>query len=137
MGRRFRIVLDGGYERLRRRLHDAPNRAQRILGSGLKTQAERIMTVSKRDWVPVDKGPLRASGFVHEPQFRGRTKVEIRLSYGGAASSYALKQHEDTSLNHPTGGRAHYLSGPVREASGSLGKRVAATMKRDAGKGIF
>lgn len=51
------------------------------------------------------------------------------------AAPYAAKQHEDQRLEHPRGGHAKYLEGPLKELvpqlEGIVGSSVAAHMRRD------
>lgn len=96
----------------------------RLMAGALYTEAEDTMTESKATWVPVDLGTLKSTGHVELPVFEGQT-VRVRLAYGGPAAPYALKQHEDTTLQHPGQGRAKYLEGPVLERSKDLGARLA------------
>lgn len=56
--------------------------------------AEAIMTVSKSQYVPVETGTLRGSGFV-KPAETTRNSVSVTLGYGGAAAPYALSVHEN------------------------------------------
>ena len=76
--------------------------------SGARVIGEQIMTDVKASrpgaGVPVDTGALRQTGRVDGPDARG----VVRLSFGGAAASYALRQHEDLSYRH-TVGEARYL----------------------------
>ena len=95
----------------------------KALAEALNIEAELIMTESKRSWVPVDLGTLRASGRVESPVIRG-TNVSVDLGYGGAASAYALIQHEG-NFNHPGQGRRKYLEGPVKNRASKLGPSIA------------
>lgn len=87
--------------------------------------------------VPHATGVLRASGVVRPPAVMG-TKVEVTLGYGGAASAYALYQHENLSLNHPDPtnphsdpkGEAKYLENPVREQVQGLAGRLRSELER-------
>jgi hypothetical protein len=80
---------------------------------------------------PHADGPLRASGVVKPPVVSG-THVEVLMGYGGAASAYALYQHENTQLRHPDPtnphsdpkGQAKYLETPVRDQTKGLAKRL-------------
>lgn len=47
-----------------------------------------------KEYVPVDLGVLRNSGNVETPVMSAE-KIEVTLSYGGAAAPYALIVHED------------------------------------------
>lgn len=111
-----------GLDKLQKRLKESGDDAVRDLARGLKVEGELIMTRSKRE-VPVDTGTLRASGHVKEPHIRG-TRAEVVLGYGGAASAYALVQHERLDYFHTVGG-PKYLERPVNEAARGFGRRVA------------
>lgn len=82
------------------------------IGGELYKLGEEIMTDAKDEYVPVDQGILRGSGFVNEPVVE-TAQISVTLGFGGAAEAYALKQHEDLSLHHPpkdTGHDEHRLS---------------------------
>lgn len=74
--------------------------------------AETVMTASKRDYVPVDTGALRASGFV-EQAVQLPTGAYISFGFGGPAAPYAAIVHEDLAAHHPVGS-AKYLEIPLR-----------------------
>ena len=75
---------------------------------GQKTLALNILAESQKI-VPVDTGTLQRSGHID-------TKDNITtISYN---TPYALKQHEDATLNHPKGGEAKYLERPFNEKVG-------------------
>lgn len=112
-----------GEKRLERVLQDLPRIAATELAKALFREAEQIMTRSQRDFVPVDLGVLRASGHVAPPDIRG-DRVTVELGYGGAASAYALVQHERLDFHHDVG-QAKYLEQPVLEAAAGLGGRIA------------
>ena len=85
-------------------------------GAALYARGEAIMLESADNWVPVEWGTLRDTGFVDEPIYESGY-VTVRLHYGGGpAAAYAVIQHEDTTLNHPGQGQAKYLEGPVLES---------------------
>lgn len=117
----MRLEMEG-IDRLRNIIRTRPDIAVRALAEGLYTEANLIMTRSKADFVPVDLGTLRGSGHVQDPE-TDRTKVTVTMGYGGAASAYALVQHERTDYHH-TVGQAKYLEQPVLEAAGGLGNRI-------------
>ena len=117
-----------GLAKLKFTLSDATRNVLFSASRELFQGGEKIMTQSKRI-VPVDKGPLRASGHVQKP-VTTRTKVTVVLGYGGAAKDYALRQHEDESLNHPGQGEPHYLSKPTKAATRDISKRVAKAVQK-------
>lgn len=96
----------------------------KVMGGALYTEAEDVMTVSKDTWVPVEFGILKSTGHVELPVLESNV-VSVRLAYGGPAAPYAVIQHEDAGLHHPGQGRPFYLSGPVLEATPTLGQRLA------------
>ncbi|GEM88181.1 HK97 gp10 family phage protein [Meiothermus granaticius] len=70
---------------------------------------------------PIDSGDLRASLLQTESE-------EDDGSYTGAVGSplpYAVKQHEDLSLNHPRGGGAKYLERPYLESKEAIQQGLA------------
>lgn len=76
---------------------------------------EKIMTKSKRDFVPIDLGELRDTGHVADPVVR-RKKISCVLAYGGVSAPYAIVQHEDEDLIHPGQGESKYLEKPLKRA---------------------
>jgi hypothetical protein len=101
---------------------------------------ERIMTIVKRDHVPVDTGALRSTGRVSFPK-RDIDRVTVEMGFGGPAKAgehgevgYAVVVHEDLTATH-TVGEAKYLEGPARDeiTSGRALTQMAQTIKRRAG----
>ncbi len=105
-----RMDLKGDKEMARKIAAIGKKYPDRILTVLTKT-AELIMTISK-GLVPVDFGILRTSGHVVSAVKKGKGFV-VEMVYGGAASDYALVQHEDLSLSHTVGG-PKYLEAPLR-----------------------
>lgn len=66
---------------------------------------------------PVDSGTLRNSCVVEQHS------DYVVVGYGGAASSYAAKQHEDLSLHHSVG-QAKYLEQPATEMEEEIQEAV-------------
>lgn len=96
------------------------------LASAVFQEAERIMTEAKTQYVPVDTGVLRDSGFVSPPEIGGM-EVSVTLGFGGAASAYALVQHERLDYTHTVGG-PKYLERPVLNATNGMEDRLAETL---------
>lgn len=93
----------------------------------LTEEAMEIMAVSK-EIVPVDQGVLRASGDVVGINFSDEPDgYAVRFGYGGAASGYALLQHETppSVFKHAEGKSWKYLERPVYEAAATMGPRLA------------
>jgi hypothetical protein len=117
-----------GIPEFRRKMAALRTGTPRQIGAALYQEGQHIMTRSKSEFVPVDTGTLRASGQVTLPrQESGRVVVE--LGYGGAASAYALVQHERMDFHHPVG-QAKYLEQPVNEAAAGFGQRIASRIGR-------
>lgn len=117
-----------------------------FLALGGKVAVEVLVTVLRNEsllafrnsqrMVPHATGVLRASGVVKPPEING-THVEVQMGYGGAASAYALYQHENLSLNHPDPrndhsdpkGQAKYLETPVRDQVQGLSTRLRTELE--------
>jgi hypothetical protein len=95
------------------------------LKMALNASGEMVMTISKRDFVPVQTGLLQGSGFVEEAEQRGDLVVTT-LGYGGAARDYAVAVHEAP----PTWGQGKnkYLSKPLYMLSGDVPRWMAKLM---------
>lgn len=102
----------------------------KVLAAAFYQEAEKIMTEAKQE-VPVKWGTLRDSGHVPPPQVSG-TSVAVEMGFGGPSAPYALKQHEDLTLNHKVG-KAKFLEDPViRSVNSGLDGRMAARVVSEA-----
>lgn len=121
-----------GVDDLVRKLKKHPDIAMHEIISHMNKEAEGIMTDSKENYVPVDLGTLKSSGHVKLPVVKKSTVV-VEMGYGGAASKYALRVHEDLNAKH-TVGQAKYLEIPFKKAvSGIITRlrvRLATVVKR-------
>lgn len=117
-----------GLDDLRRALRQAGDLAIDALASSAVEEAEKIMTDSKSNYVPVDLNTLRASGTVLPPKKTG-TRVEVEMGYGGAAKAYAIVQHERLGYRHTVGG-PKYLERPFLAAMPTLGRNLAEGVRR-------
>lgn len=117
-------------DRIKRIAAERPKIVERALyteGSIEMTEAKKRTPVSP---LPAPKGvvpgTLRASGTVHPPERKGNN-ISVTLSFGGAASDYAIVQHENLEFFHTTG-QAKYLESVLNESApymlGRLAKRV-------------
>lgn len=101
--------------------------------------ANEIMTDSKQNYVPFRLGTLMSSGYVAQPKIESSHKVVQHLGYGGAASAYALVQHENLTYHHPGGRQAKYLELPAVRHSPQITSLITAelheALKRAAKKG--
>lgn len=101
---------------------------QRVVSRSLFRQAHMIMRESKRYFVPVDEGPLRASGAVDQPKWDG-DGLAVRFGYGGAASAYAMVQHQNKDYKH-TVGTWQYLSRPTMRHGMVVRKEFAKDIRK-------
>ena len=94
----------------------------------LTEEGEEIMAVSQ-EIVPVDEGILKDSGGLYGSEDNSEG-VFVRLGYGGAASSYALVQHETPPhiFSHTDGRTWKYLERPVYDAVTTMGARLAGRL---------
>lgn len=118
-----------GTDDLRKALEALGPKSKRALARALFREGEEIMGNSKEHHVPVRDGVLRGSGHVQPPEVTDH-QVVVTLGYGGAASAYALRQHEEVGWHHTVGG-AKYLERPTLEAAKGMGERLAAEVKKD------
>lgn len=106
----------------------------------LNRRGEIIMTDSKKNYVPVDEGELRASGHV----VTEKAELRTTLGFGGPAGignqgrsnkedvGYAVRQHETTSYQH-TVGTSKYLEKPLMAAVGTLAADLGRDIKAKVG----
>lgn len=111
----------------------AANHPDRV-AAALRIEGELIMTDSKRNYVPVDLGVLRSSGHVGPVTRGGKMgrEMSITLSYGGAASAYALAVHEHPSPHSPPSWRKGKLGG---KGGGRTGVRLGGVVFNPRGRG--
>ena len=108
----------------------------------LKIEAEKIMTDSKQNYVPVDKGSLRNSGVVGDPIKEGN-EISIHIGYGGSAAPQATALHEHPSDSSPPtwegkaltftkpGTGPKYLEIPLMKAVDGMAERMSERIKLD------
>lgn len=130
----FRVHVEmKGLEELRKKVIRLKKDGRLAMAQGIYEAAEGIMTVSKGEWVPVRRGVLRSSGTVKPPEDRGRSGIVCEMGYGGAASKYAIPQHERMDYRH-TVGKAKYLEAPAVMMAPTIGQKVAIHINRAIGK---
>lgn len=123
-------------QKLAQLLAQGGDNAAKNLAQALNEEAQLAFAASQRA-VPHADGTLRSSGRLVPARASG-AKVEVTIGYGGAASDYALRQHEDTSLRHPDPrnkkssptGSAKYLERPVRARVPNMQKNLSRRIKR-------
>lgn len=98
----------------------------------LNEEAQLIFRDSQR-LVPVKTGILRASGQIVAPRKQGNNWIVV-IGYGGAASSYALEQHENLQYRHKEGKSAKYLEIPTQQSAAKMPEAIKARLKRIIGR---
>lgn len=129
-----------GVEAMKRRLAEVSEHLIGELKAALRLEAEQVMTRSKRDFVPIDLGALRASGNVGPVEKKGKD-LEVTLSFGGQSAPYALAVHEHPSVHSPPSWRGtvvrfsppgrgpKYLERPLKDAIEGMEDRIARRMR--------
>ena len=115
-----------GLNEIERLLFQYGARAQRELERSVVKKAELIMGEAKLE-TPVDRGPLRASGHVPKPTIEDGDFV-VRPAFGGVATPYAFRQHEELGYRHNVG-NAKYLENPARRHFAGIDAWVANDMR--------
>lgn len=94
--------------------------------------ASHIM-INSQDEVPIDTKALIKSGFIVEEGNSiiagyGGPNTKINPKTGILTEEYALKVHEDLSVNHPVG-KAKFLEDPFNEAVQNLDELLINPLK--------
>lgn len=92
------------------------------LKQAMFAEATTVLNESKKI-VPVDLGTLKRSGEVEPPKVDS-SGIEVSITYGGAASEYALIVHEDMTARHKDGQSAKYLEKPFMAHQGKFVRNV-------------
>ena len=74
---------------------------------------------------PIDTGDLRGSASTTVDVKTGKVTGEV-----GFNEEYALDQHESLEYNHPRGGNAKYLEGPLKENQSRYIKEISEALRR-------
>jgi hypothetical protein len=100
---------------------------RRAAATGVWKAAEEVLG-NAVDLAPIEEGTLAGSGQVLPPQ----PELRMSVSFGGEASAYAVRQHEELSWQHDAGKQAKYLEQPLNEARAmkTLERLVAAEIKK-------
>jgi len=85
---------------------DAKRIARAAAMKALHSGAEAVLSEAINE-TPILTGTLRRSGTVIDAPGEGAVYVSF-------STPYAVKQHEDLTLNHPRGGKAKYLEDPLK-----------------------
>ena len=119
-----------GDDAVRRNLLTIRSATPAEVRASLHMESELIMTdIKTGGWVPKDTGALETSGFV-EPTVLTPTEAVSTLGFGGAATQYALIQHEAQHFNHPGQGQAKYLEAPLRLWAPRILDPIASRIRR-------
>jgi len=100
-----------GLSQLKIKFANAAAKARPVMQADLMKFGQLVMNDAKERYVPVDEGTLQDSGKVEADvsPFSGAT-VGVRLSFGGAASAYAIAIHELPNYNPPSWGNRTNLN---------------------------
>jgi hypothetical protein len=111
-----------GLDKLKRALAQAGDLATEALAAAMVEEMEMVITDAKQA-APVDTGTLRGSGTVLPPEVSG-SKVTVVSGFGGAASAYAVVQHERHSS------KSKFLERPFLARAGKMGSNLATRVER-------
>jgi hypothetical protein len=89
-----------------------------ILLEALKPTFEK-----SQEYVPVQGGRLKGSGYLEKRQIRGHTSVEIGYARGGNPN-YAVFVHENLAVFHAEPTRAKFLQSALEEDAEAIKKRI-------------
>lgn len=117
-----------GATQLARKLRRAASGGSEAIAGVLTREAEAVITAAKQQYVPVETGALRASGFVAPPHVSGH-RVAVVMGFGGPSAPYALIVHEDLTKRHPVGS-AKYLEIPFKARVAGMPAVVAARLNQ-------
>ncbi len=81
-----------------------------------------------QQYCPIDKGPLRASGYLEVTSFRGNPRVEMGYARGGRPW-YAVVVHEDPQFQHKPPTRYKWLQAAMMEDLPSMYTKLGASYK--------
>lgn len=117
-------------EVLTRVLGLAGEQVEKVVGQALLEEA-RILMRESLNQVPVLNAVLKTSGDVLLPVKDGRMIV-VKLGYGGAASAYALYQHNAPAGWNYTkpGTKSHFLSDPVQQGIPGIQRNLVKRIGR-------
>lgn len=98
------------------------------LRRSLRMEAEEILLAAKL-LTPVDRGWLQASGKVQGPWMAAGI-FDVAITFGDAATPYALIVHENLKARHASPTQAKFLETPARRAEAGFGPRLLARAGR-------
>ena len=113
-----------GFKELYLKMQKLAEKAPVATAFGMYDAMQEVMLDAKAR-TPVDTGAMRDSGYVTAPEVNSNRQVSIEAGFGGPSQEYVVRQHEDTSLNHPNGGEAKFFENAL-DANHGL---IMATIK--------
>lgn len=126
-GQRITITLQG-IEKLQARLVAGGEKVVPAVAQAMNEEGQLIFDESQ-DLVPVEFGDLQRSGVLSLAKQVGNA-LEVEITYGGVAASYALYVHEDPDARHDEGKSYNYLGGPMTKAAPEFFDRVDERVDR-------
>jgi hypothetical protein len=93
---------------------------------GLTKAAEHLLQVS-RGQVPLETGTLERSGVATVDE----ANLQAAVSYD---TPYAVRQHEDLTLDHDRGRKAKYLEDPANQEAATMAKIIQAALQDAIGE---
>jgi hypothetical protein len=123
-------VIFPDLERIQKALAESGPAGAKVAAMALRSEAQDAFAASQ-DEVPVDTSALKKSGRVRPETgvFTRGGEVYVELTYGGAATEYAIYVHEDLEANHPHG-KAKYLEDPMTRQVNGISGRIADKVER-------
>lgn len=123
-----------GLNKVQYKLRRFPKQA-RLATMAAQYEAAQIIMLDARRRAPNMDGYLEASGYATRPDGSGTATV-VEMGFGGAASPYAVEQHENTSYNHPAqrnpggkAGEAFYFSRAIESTKRAAHDAMADFMR--------
>jgi|1_EtaG_2_1085319.scaffolds.fasta_scaffold00749_3 hypothetical protein len=119
------LIITGSKELMRKLAAAGPLAKTAIVAGAIEEQEKVIAGAVPR--TPFDEGILKGSAGVLPPNLSG-PDVDIVAGYGGAASSYAVPQHEE-DYKHSVGEKK-YLLKAWNERLPKMGKELGDAIER-------
>ncbi len=102
-----------------------------FLPEDLKSALEPTFELSQ-EYVPVQTGDLKESGYLEVESFRNGARVEMGYGRNGIPD-YAIHVHEDTFAQHAEPTRAKFLQAAVDEDYNNILQRVTDSLRMRTG----
>jgi len=123
----FQFYFEGGTAAALAKLEFVNFNQPKQVEAAMYRLGERIMSISKDQYVPVRFSTLANSGHVDRPTRENGTIV-VRLRFGGPSAPYALAVHEHLSMHSPPSWvTAEDMGHPVQFQPGGRGPKYLET----------